>query len=362
MTIKIGAFIPNHKFLLTISLLCLSLLPACSPFYVLRAAFEEGKILWRREPIEELLKKPDLSPETREKYKLVLAVREYARDTVKLRVGGSYSSFSYVERSVLSYVLTAVPKTDLNPYTWWFLFVGRVPYKGFFSEEAAKSEAESFHAQGYDTSIRTSQAYSTLGWFDDPLLAHLLKYDKVTLAEVIFHELFHSTLFISGAVDFNESLANFVGNRATIRFFQENYGDKSPEHLKAIRSWEEELEFSVFLNEVVNSLKELYGKKDLPSEEKLRLKEEIFTRSQMEWSSRIVNRPNHQYRGYSGQTLDNAIIVHYLLYLKDLELFESLFQVQGMDLGRMVELIGNSVEDGQNPFEDVKALLRNRAA
>jgi len=248
----------NLKSLLSACLLSAVFLAGCSPFYILRAAYEEGKILWRREPIESVLQRPDLDPETQEKLKLVLAVREYARDVLKFRVGGSYASYSYVDRRALSYVLTVAPKTDLTPYTWWFLFVGHVPYKGFFSEESAKTEAKRFEAEGYDTYIRTSPAFSTLGWFDDPLLAHLLKYDKITLTEVIFHELFHNTLFISGQVDFNESLANFIGNRAAILFFRDRYGEGSAEHQRALQAWQEELEFSAFINEVSRSLKDLW--------------------------------------------------------------------------------------------------------
>src|SRR5262250_187352 len=171
-----------------------SVIEGCSPFYVIRAAYEEGKILWRREPIPEYLEKPDLTAETQDKLKLVLDVREYARDVLKLNVGGSYSSYSYVDRPDLTYILTAAPRTELRPYTWWFLIVGRVPYKGFFERADADAEARRLEAEGYDTTIRPSAAFSTLGWFDDPLLSHLLRYDKVVLSEIIFHELFHNTL------------------------------------------------------------------------------------------------------------------------------------------------------------------------
>ncbi len=349
----------KFRLLFAVFVLFAILLSGCSPFYILRAAYEEGSILWRREPIESVLQRPDLDPETQEKLKLVLSVREYARDVLKFRVGGSYASYSYVDRSVLSYVLMATPKTDLTPYTWWYLFVGRVPYKGFFAEEAAKTEAESFHAQGYDTYIRTAPAFSTLGWFDDPLLAHLLKYDRVTLAEVIFHELFHNTLFVSGSVDFNESLANFIGNRAAILFFRDRYGDGSPEHQRAIRAWEEELEFSAFIAQVARSLGELYGR-DVAEEEKLRLREEIFSRSKEEWSHRIAGRPAHRFRAYSQQQLNNAVIAHSLLYLRDFKLFESLYEAQGNDLAKSVELIEKSAQDGADPFKSVRGLMQKK--
>lgn len=331
----------------------------CSPLYVFQAAYEEGRILWRRQPIERMLQTPDLDSDTREKLQLVLAVRKYAEEPLKLRVRGSYASYSYVDRPTLSYVLMAAPKTDLRPYTWSYPFVGSFPYKGFFSKEAAEAEAERFQARGYDTYIRTSPAFSTLGWFDDPLLAHLLKYDKVTLAEVIFHELLHNTLFLKGQVSFNESLANFVGHQAAVLFFRERYGEGSPEFKKASQSIRNELEFSAFIQGVANSLRAVYAE-DLPEEEKLRLRQSIFKNSQEDWKRRVADRPTHRHRGYTEQALNNAVLAHYLLYLNDLALFESLYQAEGKNLAQLLESIMESVQDSRDPFEAVRERLHKR--
>ncbi|MGH7836121.1 MAG: aminopeptidase [Candidatus Binatia bacterium] len=332
--------------------LLLCLLSGCSPFYLFSVALEEGRILWRRQPIEILLAQPDLQPEMREKLRLVLAAREYARASLDLRVRGSYASYSYVDREVLSYVLMAAPKTELEPYTWWYFLVGSFPYKGFASKEAAKAQAERFENDGYDTYIRTTSAYSTLGWFDDPLLAHLLKYDSVTLVEVIFHELLHNTLFVKSAVDFNESLANFVGNRAAIDFFRIQRGEGSAEYRKAVRHWEEDLEFSVFLRDVASALRSLYSQ-DIGDDEKISRREEVFSASQKEWAKRISDRPAHRHRGYAGKKLNNAVIAHYLLYLKDLDLFEALYIRQAKDLRRSLEVIKNRLAQTEDPFEAV---------
>lgn len=306
-----------------------------------------------------MLETPGLEADTREKLKLVLAVRQFAKDPLKLSVRGSYATYSYVDRPTLSYVLTAAPKTDLQPYTWWYAVVGRVPYKGFFSKEAAAAETETFRAKGYDTYLRTSPAFSTLGWFDDPVLAHLLKYDKVTLAEVIFHELLHNTLFVKGKVTFNESLANFVGHQAAVLFFREHYGDGSPEFNKASQSLQEQLEFSAFIRGVASSLKALYAQ-DFSEEEKLRRREETFSASKQDWKRRIADRPAHQYRGYAEQDLNNAVLAHYLLYLTELELFESLYRMEGKNLARLVGLLGESIQNGGEPFETVRRLLREK--
>ena len=197
-----------------------------------------------------------------------------------------------------------------------------------------------------------------MSWFDDPLLDHLLRLDKVTLAEVIFHELLHNTLFVAGSVNFNESLANFFGNRAGMIFFRDRYGEASPEYLQAARAWEEELEFSTFINRVANSLQELY-QRDLSKEEKLRLRQSVFSRSQKKWVHLVADKTQHQYKGFSEQEVNNALIAHYLLYLGGLELFESLYQVQGKDLVELVDSIRESISESEAPFKAVKRLLPN---
>lgn len=338
----------------------IALLSGCSPFYIIRAAYEEGKILWRREPIAQYLANPELGRDAQEKLRLVLAVREYARDVLKLNVGGSYASYSYVDRPDLTYILTAAPRTELRPYTWWFLIIGRVPYKGYFSREDAEAAAKRLEAQGYDTSIRTAAAFSTLGWFDDPLLSHLLRYDKAVLTEVIFHELFHNTLYVKGAGSFNESVANFVGGRAAIDFFRDRVGEGSAEHEGAIRAWEEELEFAKFIESFAAALNELYARK-IPEEEKLRLREEAFTRGKEEWSERIATNPSHRFRNFARQKLNNAVIIRYQLYLKNLPMFEALYETTGKDLVAAIDSVRKAVRKGGEPFEAVQNLMSQRA-
>jgi len=337
-----------------------SFLSGCSPQYILRAAYEEGKILWRREPIVRFLERPEVESSTKEKLRVVLAAREYARDVLKLEIGGSYSSFSYVDRSELSYIVTAAPKTELRPYTWWFLIIGRVPYKGYFSKEAAEAAAAELQADGYDTSIKPSAAYSTLGWFDDPLLAHLLKYDKVTLADLVFHELFHNTLYVKGATHFNESAANFVGGRAAIEFFREKLGRESAEYRLALRYWQEELEFSDYIQKLAESLKELYAR-DIGYMEKLTLRDEIFEKAKKGWHERIAARPAHRFRRFSTQPINNAVMIHYLLYLKNLRLFETLYEAEGRSLPRTIDAIRRAVAKGGEPFAAIQTLIDERS-
>jgi predicted aminopeptidase len=336
-------------------------LSGCSPFYVMRAAYEEGKILWRREPIADYMQKPEISDESKEKLRLVLAVREYARDRLNMTVGGSYTSFSYVDRPDLSFILTAAPQTELKPYTWWFLVVGRVPYKGYFAKKDAEAAAANLQARGYDTSIRSTAAFSTLGWFNDPLLSHLLRFDKITLANVVFHELFHNTLYVKGAGAFNESVANFVGGRAAIEFFRDKSGDGSAEHRHALEAWDEELEFSAFIQRLAGALTELYGS-DLPLQEKLREREKIFAQAKEQWSGRVAEKPSHRFRNFSKQSLNNAVMIHYMLYMKELRLFEEIYEAQGKDLARAIGVIREAVAGAKEPFEAVRSLAQQEKA
>ncbi|HEY1231902.1 MAG TPA: aminopeptidase [Candidatus Binatia bacterium] len=337
-----------------------AILPGCSPLYVLRAAYEEGKILWRREPITDFIDKDRGQPETQEKLKLVLAVRKYARDVLKFNVGGSYSSYSRVDRPDLTYIVMAAPETELRPYTWWFFIVGNVPYKGFFSRDDAEAEITRLKAEGYDTTLRTSAAFSTLGWFDDPLLSHLLRYDKAILTEIVFHELFHNTLYIKGAGAFNESSANFVGHRAAIDFFRARFGASSQEYARAVQIWNDEREFGHFIDEVAQTLRELYSRK-ISREAKIRLREEVFARSKEEWQRRIADRPNHSFRGFGKRPLNNAVLMHYLVYLKDLDMFEALYDACGQDLGRTIQTLRKAVDKRSEPFQAVRRWLeKNR--
>ena len=173
-------------------------LVSCSPTYILRAGYEEAKILWYRRPITEVLARPDLDPATREKLAMVLRVRQFVEHDLGFKTSGSYQTLTEIAQPPIVYVVTAAPRTKLELYTWWFPVIGRVAYKGYFHQSEAKLEAQRLEAQGYDTYIRPALAFSTLGWFSDPLLPHLLKYDGETLANIIIHELFHTTFYLKG--------------------------------------------------------------------------------------------------------------------------------------------------------------------
>lgn len=342
-------------FPLALCLLLLSpTLSACSPGYVLRAGYEEAKILWRRQPIEEVLHRGDLDATTREKLELVLAVRAFARATLHLRVGDSYGSIAHVDADQVVHVVSAAYRLQLQPYTWWFPIVGRVPYKGYFSESAAKDEAVGLERDGYDTYVRPSVAFSTLGWFADPLLSNLLRYDRATLANVIIHELLHNTRYIGGHADFDESFANFVGNRGAILFFTGR--DDAAAVAQATTDWGDALVFSDFLARFTARLRAAYG-----AGATLDDRERLFRAAQDEF--RTLPLQTRTYGEFATQPLNNAVILHHLMYADRLQLFEDNFRQHDGDLAKTIESVLDAVhQHAGDPFGALQAAQTAAAA
>ncbi len=242
----------------------------CSPVYVARAGWTEMKILAGRRPLEEVIQDPSTDAETRRKLLLARQARSFAIHMLDLNAGDSYTSFTQLDSDTLAWVLSAAYKDRLVSKTWWFPIVGRVPYKGYSSHGAAEKAEEKLEKQGFDTLLRTTSAFSTLGWFADPLLSSILRYDDVELVATILHELAHNQLFVPGHVRFNESYATFVGQVGAIRFFCGLQGQQqTPQCASAQRRWKEYMAFSAFLDRFVPRLQAVYDSTTLSLEEKI---------------------------------------------------------------------------------------------
>jgi predicted aminopeptidase len=323
---------------------------SCSPAYVLRAGYEEAKILWRREPIEQMVKRPDLDKATRAKLETVLAVRTFARDALHLKVDGSYASVARVDTDQLVHVVSAAYRDRLELYTWWFPIVGRVPYKGFFSKADADAEAAALERKGYDTFVRPSPAFSTLGWFADPLLSNLLSYDRAGLASVVIHELLHNTTYLAGRADFDESFATFVGDRGAIQFFSTRKDSLAILELSAL--WADELQFSNFLGRFAGDLRAAYAAGVTPEQ-----RTALFNTAQADF--RQLQFFTHVYEDFGTQPLNNAVILHYLIYADRLQMFEDLFQQQDKDVGRTITVVLDAIRNHHDdPFAAVQAQLQ----
>ncbi|HSJ15733.1 MAG TPA: aminopeptidase [Longimicrobiales bacterium] len=332
----------------------------CSPGYVVRAGWEEAKILSRRRPIPDVIADAGTSETVRRKLRLVQQARTYARSRLELDVGDSYTTYSWVDSDTLLMVLSAAYPDRFAAYTWWFPIVGRVPYKGFFDFDRAWAEADRLAARGFDTYVRPSGAFSTLGWFNDPLLNTLLRYPDVALANTVIHELLHNSIYLPGQAGFNESFANFVGDRGAIDFFCNRDGDTAATCRQARDGWQDNLTYGAFLSDLVLRLETLYGRTDLDRTAKLAQKETVLSEARTRFARDVRPRLlTGAFHGFEAQPLNNATLIGTRLYYQRLDLFDAVFRRYRNDLRATIHaVIGAAEARPDQPFQAVETLLQ----
>lgn len=298
--------------------------------YLTRAGFEEFRILEGRRPLDEMIADPATDETTRGLLSLVVDVRGYA-DSLGLDAGETYTSYSEVGRDTLLVVLSASPRDCLCPHLWKYPIVGRVPYKGFFDPAMAAREEARLAARGYDTYLRPSAAFSTLGWFEDPLLSTALGRDSMELAATVFHEISHNTLYVRSATPFNESFAQYAGYQAAQAYFLAR-GDTLLARRAADR-WADEQVLGDYYAGLSARLEAFYATK--PQAEALdsgRVEVARWARAELE---QVVGPALRSYRvGPSpDRPVNNARLIAARLYRTRLGLFEAWHQRHGGDLG-----------------------------
>jgi predicted aminopeptidase len=178
--------------------------------YYAQAARGQWQILAQREPVSKCLADPGRPADLKRQLELVLSLREFAGRELKLPPDGHYLSYVELGRDHVVWNVQAAPEFSLEERTWWYPVVGSLSYRGFFSESRARACGDALAARGLDVYVDGVDAYSTLGWFKDPVLSSFVRYPEVQLAAVIFHELAHQRLFVAGDADFNEAFATAV--------------------------------------------------------------------------------------------------------------------------------------------------------
>ena len=296
----------------------------CSPGYVIRAAYEHSGILWRRVTIEKQLQSTETPSEIKAKLALILRAREYA-SKLGFTTNKNFTKYSPYERDALAWIVVGARKDSFELKTWWFPIVGTVPYKGFFEREDALTLAKELQNEDFETSVRPTVAFSTLGWFNDPVITPMLKLSDISITETIFHELFHSTLWVPGAVSFNESLANFIGLKATLSFCaqqSENCLQQAQENER------KEFALARAINKLTERLKHIYVS-ELSKQEKLIRKQQVFDEELTELKQSFPNLGILK-------TANNAEIMQLQIYLENFEEMERGFERCGGDVQRFV--------------------------
>jgi len=196
--------------LVSSSLLLLSLTACESVKFYSQAAQGHSQIMLQRQPIQHVINAPETTITTRNKLATVQAARDFAINHLKLPNNGSYTQYVDIKRPYVVWNVVATKAHSTKPIQHCFPIAGCVSYRGYFSQQAAHAYANQLKAQGYDTIISGAAAYSTLGWFSDPVLNTMLRRSDLALAGLIFHELAHQQVYQAGDTAFNESFATAV--------------------------------------------------------------------------------------------------------------------------------------------------------
>ncbi len=342
------------------TILLLMLLNLLSGCYLLN----QGSYLLRynlgAEDIEGALSRDDLEPDVRRMLEEVVEIRRFAREELGLAENRNYTKYSQTGEEYLVNVVTACKDDSFTPRTWSFPIVGTVPYKGFYQREDALRLARRLKERDYDVIVRPVDAFSTLGFFSDPIYDFMRDYSVFELADLIIHEQTHATLFVKSEIQFNEELATFVGYEGAIRYMASR--GESGESLR--RELEEgAADRAVFLElmrELYTELDEAY--RTLASREaRLEAKEEIIGRFQGRIEAEYERYfMSERFRFLISTELNNAYILSWNIYARDLSLFEELFKVYNEDLPSFMAALKPIEEYKGDPKKFVSRLLAEK--
>jgi predicted aminopeptidase len=329
-----------------------ALLVAVTPMgrYLARAAYSEGKILGRRRSIVAMVADSATKPATRAKLRLVLDARTFAVDSLGLPAKDAFTKFSQLDSDTLVLVLSGAERDQLRSVTWWFPIVGRVPYKGFFDFELAKRSEQELQSAGYDTYLRPSPAFSTLGCFNDPLLSTTLADDSLEVVNTVIHELTHNKFYAKGQAVFNESFASFIGARGTERFFRSR-GD-TVNASRAVARWSDDVLLGAVWARTFRTLDSTFAARpgDSLRSSRLRGRDSIYAAVRRELVDSVASKLRTIDRRYAERVrLDNAALMARRIYATGLDDFERVYVRESSDvrraLARLIELARGAPAD-----------------
>lgn len=349
--------------------LAVAWLNGCQAPYLMKSAWSQADLLLSRQSIESTLKSEKLSVEDRKKLELARDAKAFGERVLGLKKNANYASFVKLERPYVSYVVSAAEKDRLEQHLWSFPIVGDVPYKGFFNPDDAKAEAIDLKKKGFDTYVRGVSAYSTLGWFDDPVLSSMLKYTDYDLVDTIIHESVHATLYIKSHADFNERLASFIGGVGADLFFIEREGPKSPTVAAEKEENADEQSFSKFISGEIDALTQWYeahaaeAKSDDVKTHLAFGEARSLRLAEISKNYEKLLRPKIKSQRYAKilqreldpATLNNARLLAWKLYVYDMTDFERVYKSLGQDPLKLIEF-AKSLEKEPDPEGKLKAV------
>ncbi len=259
-----------------IRLLCGVLAVFLAGCYVTRQSLRQNDLYNTRVKIDDLLANPATSAQVKDRLVVTRRILNFA-SRHGLNTDGAYLYYIPMKEPVVSYLVQAAHVDRLESYTWWFPVVGRVPYLGFFAKQERDEEATRLAAQGFDVHKSGAGAFSSLGWFDDPLFSSMLSRSDADLAHLLLHELTHRTFWAPGSTKFNENLAEYSGIELAKLYLAESGTDQEMKRFTG--KLEDKQLFKTWLDALKKDLEALYEQRSTrPLGEILAKKETTFAR------------------------------------------------------------------------------------
>jgi len=310
---------------LLFALLVPVLLGACSSLgYYAQAVDGQLGVLSKRRPIDEVLADPKVSARVKARLRLAQRARRFASDVLDLPDNDSYRSYADLGRPYPAWNVVATKPFSVKPVPQCYLLVGCMSYRGYFHKQAALDHARALRVQGMDVAVVPVTAYSTLGWFDDPIFNSMLRRPRANLVGVIFHELAHQRLYVDGDSTFNESFANFVEREGLHRWFTAR-GDPQA-YRRYLKSRQREAQFDSLLIATRHRLAAVYGAGRSPSDMR-KAKARAFAELQRRY--RALKKSWGGYAGYDpfmASGLNNANLALVATYEDWIPAFRALFE------------------------------------
>lgn len=241
-----------------LALVALVVLGSCTHLgYYTQSLVGGAKVLLERRPVPKVLADPDTPPELADRLGLARRMRAFAVSDLGLPDNKSYLTYVALDRPYAMWNVVAAPELAIEPKTWCFLFTGCVAYRGYFSESRAERFAAKLRRRGFDVDVDGVAAYSTAGWFADPLLSTFIEWPEPFLAGLIFHELAHQVIFIKDDTTFNESFAMAVEETGAVRWLEAHGEDDQVASYRQVKGWEKQ--FSELVASYRERLAEIYA-------------------------------------------------------------------------------------------------------
>ena len=307
--------------------------------YYSHAVFGHLELTTGLTPIRKAIKQDETNKEIRRQLELVTELREFAENKLSLDVGKAYSKYKRLDRSVAVWVVYAAPTFSTKLQTWKYPIVGEYQSRGFFKERMAKEYSAKLHNQGFDVYVGEAIAYSTLGWFSDPLLSTFIGDSDEELAETLFHELTHRTYYLKGDTMFNESFATAFAQKSVQLWLKEKGEEKRLEQYR--QELKRRDEFRSLLQETKNGLSLIYKNVNNESEAILQKRKQDSIQSfkvtciafRKKWNS------PESLKSWIDEEVNNAKIAASSVYLLKVPYFNRLWHQANEDPDAYLEMV-----------------------